>query len=135
MKLSEEAKLWWKQSQDDLDTAFQNLKIKKYYVCVFFAQQAVEKALKAIILEETKKLPPKIHQLLALGHVVLSEKEIIEILDSIKMVDPGYILSRYPETSLGKTPAEMVDQTRAEDIFDNAERITKWLKNKFQIQL
>ncbi|MBM3282648.1 HEPN domain-containing protein [Candidatus Gottesmanbacteria bacterium] len=33
--------IWWRQAKEDLDTAFANYKIGKYYVCAFYSQQAV----------------------------------------------------------------------------------------------
>ena len=42
---------WWRQAEADLDTAIFNLNGKKYYASVIFAQQAAEKALKALFFE------------------------------------------------------------------------------------
>ena len=45
--MRKEITVWWRQAAADIRTAEVNLKGKRYYACVFFCQQAVEKALKA----------------------------------------------------------------------------------------
>ncbi|HLD75480.1 MAG TPA: HEPN domain-containing protein [Candidatus Norongarragalinales archaeon] len=55
--MREEAKLWLEQAAEDLDSAAANLQIRKYYVCAFFCQQAVEKALKALAIEKIREQP------------------------------------------------------------------------------
>jgi len=132
--MKRDVSIWWRQAKEDLDTAFANYKIGKYYVCAFYSQQAVEKALKAVIIQETRQMPPRVHKLLELGKIILSKEQIKEIYDAIKKVDPGYILSRYPEFGVDKTPAELVDKRMAQDIFDQAERIILWLQKKFEMQ-
>ena len=72
----EEMERWWKLAKDDLDSAEANFKIKKYYVCAFFSQQAVEKALKSLLLKKTKILI-KIHDLVILGREVGLTKDLL----------------------------------------------------------
>jgi len=42
----------WEQALEDLDTAKKLLEVEKYYASVFFAEQAVEKALKALFIKK-----------------------------------------------------------------------------------
>lgn len=53
--MRKETENWWKQAEEDLDSAQKNLEIKKYYLVAFLSQQAVEKGLKALILFKSKK--------------------------------------------------------------------------------
>ena len=57
---------------------------------------AIEKALKAIVCEETDKVPPKTHDLIYLtgiGKVRLTS----DLLDFIGMINNAGIVTRYPE--------------------------------------
>ncbi|MBU1006400.1 MAG: HEPN domain-containing protein [Candidatus Omnitrophica bacterium] len=57
---------------------------------------AIEKALKAIVCEETDKVPPKTHDLIyltGLGKVKLTP----DTLDFIGMINNAGIVTRYPE--------------------------------------
>lgn len=54
-----EIRIWWDQATADLRTSEVNLRADCYYASVFFAQQAVEKALKALVLKKKRKLPCK----------------------------------------------------------------------------
>lgn len=42
----------WEQALEDFDTAEKLLEVEKYYVSVFFSEQAAEKALKALFVEK-----------------------------------------------------------------------------------
>lgn len=132
-KNSSDIKLWWKQALIDLETAESNWETKRYYVCSFFSQQAVEKALKAIILQETKKMPPKIHRLYELSRVILTHEEIKDILEKIRKVDLAYLTSRYPDLPTKKTPAEVIDSETAWNHYYDAKEVIQWLQKKFQI--
>ena len=45
---------WFKQSLEDFDSAKVNFREKKYYLTVFLCQQAIEKGLKALLLNTRK---------------------------------------------------------------------------------
>ena len=64
-----EADKWIRIAKDDLESAESNFENEKFYVCAFLAQQAAEKALKAVLLRKAKKLI-KIHDLVILGRKV-----------------------------------------------------------------
>ena len=65
--MSEPAQAWAEQSQYDLDTARAMLASGRYLYVLFCCQQAVEKALKALIVRRTGELPPRLHNLLGLA--------------------------------------------------------------------
>ena len=94
-----EIKNWVDQSFDDLDTAKANLKIKKYYASVFFCQQAVEKALKALIIYNTKSASDaKVfsHSLIFLGK---GSRVPAKFHTFLRELTPHYALTRYPDAS------------------------------------
>ena len=57
---------WLKQSDYDLKTAKAMLDAGRFIYCVFMCHLALEKILKAFVAIETKQLPPKTHDLIAL---------------------------------------------------------------------
>ncbi len=64
--MRKETKNWWEQAKEDLKAAKINYDNKVYYVASFLAQQAAEKALKALLLESSLKIP-KVHDLVFLA--------------------------------------------------------------------
>ncbi|MBI4560024.1 MAG: HEPN domain-containing protein, partial [Candidatus Hydrogenedentes bacterium] len=70
------AKRWAEQAQYDLETARAMLASHRYHYVLFCCQQAIEKALKALIAEQTREMPPRIHNLLKLAELAKVELEI-----------------------------------------------------------
>ena len=54
---------WLKRVNYDIETARAMQQSKRYLYAVFCCQQAVEKALKALIAEQSEEMPPRIHNL------------------------------------------------------------------------
>ena len=52
--MGKEVENWWKQAQRDLISANNSLNAKDFYLSAFMSQQAVEKALKAVLIKEKK---------------------------------------------------------------------------------
>ena len=80
----------------DIDTARQMLKTKRYVYVIFMCHLAIEKALKAVVCEETNKFPPKTHDLIlltTLGKVEFPE----DLLNFIGMINNVAVVTRYPE--------------------------------------
>ena len=91
--MKEEVKRWWNKAKDDLDKATILFKNQKYDGTVFFCQQAVEKALKALFLKEKNKIR-KIHDLVELGKDVKLPENLINYCKELTL---SYIYSRYPD--------------------------------------
>jgi HEPN domain-containing protein len=66
MNLGPQIDYWIESAKEDLDAAASLFNSRKYRHALFFAHLAVEKALKALVVYETKAVPPKIHDLLRL---------------------------------------------------------------------
>jgi len=93
-----------------------------YVLCC--CQQAIEKALKALIVRQTGELPPRIHNLPLLAEragVVFSE----ERLDFIGELTVFYIQSRYPEEV--EALATLTTRENAESTLTVTTEITEWL--------
>lgn len=124
-----EAENWWKQAKADLKTAENLLNSKDYYACVFFCQQAVEKGLKAAYLQDFKKVPPKIHDLVELCRLVQSPKEITADASAIS---PAYIFSRYPDAGT-EIPSLFYDEQKAKENLHKAKIVFQWIEKKIKL--
>jgi len=60
---------WNERARYDLDTADAMFKAGRYLYVLFCCQQAVEKALKAVVVLRTRELPPRVHKLVRLAEV------------------------------------------------------------------
>lgn len=103
---------------NDLDTARYNLDGSKYDVAAFFAQQATEKALKALYILKLNDLW-KIHDLVRLARKVEAPDNIIELCAKIT---PGYTTTRYPD--IGRT----YDGTEVEELLASAKEVLEWVE-------
>lgn len=65
--MKEETTLWLNQANEHLEDAQYLFDGSRYSMSVFCAHQALEKILKACIIEFASKIPPKSHNLDALG--------------------------------------------------------------------
>ncbi len=94
--MKEETKNWLDMVDYDLITAKQMLKTSRYVYVIFMCHLAIEKVLKAIVCEETNKVPPKTHDLIYLinlGKTKLSG----DLLDFVGIINNAGIVTRYPE--------------------------------------
>ena len=120
--MREETKKWFEKAKDDLKKAKDNFKMCNYDLTSFLCQQAVEKSLKAVLIERTKKFP-KIHDLVRLGELVSLNKKLLK---NCEKLSPVYIETRYPD--IGEE--DYTQEESAEDI-KIAEKILKWATKKY----
>lgn len=91
--MNKEEENWINRSKKDLKSAEDSFNSKNYEWSCFQAQQAVEKAFKALLIKRTGEFP-KIHDLVRLGKDV----EIPETFrDGIKELTLAYTYTRYPD--------------------------------------
>jgi len=128
--MREEAELLWGQALEDLITAKVLLNSKRYYASVFFSQQAAEKALKALYIENKKALPPKTHSLLRLADELNIQHE--EVIDALIDLNPEYIVTRYPDAANG-IPARMYNDRIAREHLEKAEKVIEFCRKKLGI--
>jgi HEPN domain-containing protein len=89
-----ETEPWWRQATAELHTAQVNLDSDQYYAASWFCQQASEKALKALYIERTGVLAPKIHDLVRLGDLLDAPAEVKPGLATLNDV---LTIVRYPD--------------------------------------
>jgi HEPN domain-containing protein len=124
-----ETQAWWKQGLADIQTAKVNLKAEKFYAAAFFAQQAAEKALKAVFLESLKRTPPALHNLYELGKSVRAPANILE---TCRDISPAYTLARYPSASTG-SPSEFYTEKNAKEAVDKSSKVIAWVKRSLNL--
>ncbi len=122
--MREATRKWVEQARYDLETARAMLAAERYLYVLFCCQQAMEKALKALILERSGEFPPRIHSLprLAQSCGLSLEEEVVEFLAELSAF---YIQTRYPEEieSLGAGIA----REKAEAALGKTEETMQWL--------
>jgi len=118
--MRKEAQNWFNQAEDDFDGAEFNYRGEKYYIAAFLCQQAFEKALKALLINETASFP-KVHDLTRLARLARAPKDIITLCSKI---NPGYTASRYPDL-----PQQYFKED-CEELLADAKVILKWIKAK-----
>lgn len=123
--MREEVEKWFNKAKDDLRKAKDNFNIENYDLTSFLCQQAVEKALKSVLIEKTKKFP-KIHDLVRLGKLVGMNEELLKNCEKLTFV---YTETRYPDIS-----DRNYTKQEAEDDIKIAERIIKWATEKLLLK-
>jgi len=126
--MAERYKDWLKQSESDLKHSRNALKDGDYEWSCFAAQQAAEKAVKALFMKINKE---------AWGHTVsillsnLPEdlKPEQKLIDKAKILDKHYIPSRYPNGFEMGAPVDFYTKEEAENSIKIAEEIIEFCKS------
>ena len=121
---AEDLNEWISRSEYDLKTAEAMLKAGRYLYVVFCSQQAIEKRLKAIIVERSGQMPPRIHDLTRLADEagVSSSEDQTHLL---KELNNYYLESRYPEEQ--RILAEQTEKEFAQRILEQTKEYIAWL--------
>lgn len=119
---------WIKQAKRDVESAKAQLENSFFEWACFIAQQATEKAVKAVY----QKLGAE-----AWGHSVtdllrgLQEKTDIsdDLIDRAKYLDKFYIPARYPNGWVSGIPAEYINKEDAQNAISNSEKILQFCES------
>jgi len=125
-----EVKLWLDAAEDDIIDAEDGLRRERWFRSAFYAQQAVEKALKALFFVVRKEDPPKIHTITEL-YLLLNEggfKLPKELEDQIYIFNKYYTITRYPDAANG-LPRDSVDRIEAERAVRLAKEVLKYVRS------
>jgi HEPN domain-containing protein len=117
---------WAEQAAYDLDTARAMLRSGRNLYVLFCCQQAVEKMLKARIVEKTLEFPPRLHHLQRLAQaagLAMSSDQT----DFLGELTAYYIQSRYPEEI--EAIGEQVTPEIAAETLRKTEETLEWLKS------
>ena len=114
----------WAQSKADLATAITLRDAGIYYAAVFFAQQAAEKALKAVLIGRLQK-QPRGHNLITFANELNAP---LEVMNAAAELNLEFLSSRNPEHAEG-VPAQIHDLASANLHLEAGQRIVDWARN------
>ena len=125
--MNDEAGIWWRQAQADIAAAAYNMTSRYPYVGSWLVQQAVEKGLKALLIDRGLSLP-RTHNLRYLGGLLSVTSPIrVDLLEA----DPLFEMTRYPYPD-GGIPAERIAATDAERHVAAGQRVLRWIENELR---
>jgi HEPN domain-containing protein len=122
-KARRDVRLWWEQARHDLETAEHNLAGDRYDAAIFFCQQAVEKALKALTIQNKRHSAGPTHSLITLGRLCGVPKKYSTFL---RTLTSEYFLSRYPDAA-GEVPYTLYDGTEARQYLETSKELLQWV--------
>ncbi len=129
--MPEEAQRWLEQAEEDLKTAELIFQEKRYYAASYFAQQAAEKALKAVLVWREGELPPRTHDLRQLARQAETPREWLPALTRLSRI---YLISRYPELTPGTIPAREIDYGDSVSHLELAQTVLAWVREQLLTQ-
>ncbi len=112
---------WWEQATRDVAHARHAAEDDDFEWSAFAAQQAAEKALKAVIIGAGGE--PWGHLTTALAEALPSIPVPPEILDAARRLDKHYIPARYPNGFAAGFPGRLYTRGEAEHAIQDAESI------------
>jgi HEPN domain-containing protein len=127
--MNQDVKYWGDLSKYDIDTAKAMLESGRYLYVLFTCQQSVEKLLKALVVQNTKKFPPKIHDLVKLSNIADIDVESDQ-KEFLAKLNYYYLETRYPN-ELSEISKQIKKDT-ALTFLKNTKKLLKWLKSKVQ---
>jgi HEPN domain-containing protein len=123
--MDEDIAYWVQLAQLDLESARKSLQGDSFLHCLFGCQQALEKRLKAIVVETTGQPPPRLHNLVRLASLagLMLEPQQEHLLSTLSL---EYIEMRYPEELA--TIDELNNRQTAEEHLQQTEELFQWLE-------
>ncbi|MDI6871698.1 MAG: HEPN domain-containing protein [Bacillota bacterium] len=126
------AEAWLAEAEADLEAAQVLLTGMKYNACAFYAQQAAEKAVKALLffLHEAPwghSVSELLDRVAARGLAVP-----LPLVDDARQLDLHYIPSRYPDALPSGTPSGHYTRTMGEDALSCARKLVEFAKTQLQ---
>ena len=115
---------WVERAEYDIGTARDMLAAGRSLYVFFCCQQAIEKAIKAIIAQRTEEMPPRLHNLPKLATYAGLRVDDRQA-DLLRRLTNYYVQTRYPAEL--KALAERVGGASAEAALHETEELLEWL--------
>lgn len=120
---------WMNSAKNTLESAVNDLNGKFFSWTCFKAQQAAEKALKALLWGSGKpKVGHSLANLLSEIEKELRVKVPDEIRENCIRLSKYYIITRYPNVWESGTPEEYFTHDEAREAVQRAEQVIKWVE-------
>lgn len=131
MRDPDEAELWMKQAEYDLQTASILQDAGRFDSACFMAEQSAQKALKAFLLSQSRKAVLK-HSIAALCKIAAEyDGTFNKLLPKVKDLSRFYVETRYPDV-LGVAPMDFFDFSDAERALSMAEEVIQTVKRHLE---
>jgi len=122
-----ETERWLRYAGEDVETARVTLAGRRWAATSIHAQQAAEKALKAVWVEARGTPPPRIHDLVRLAEDAQVPAAWLEETDALSR---AYLVSRYPADATQDELPYGIDEGAARGHLALAERILEWVQRR-----
>jgi len=123
---------WWEEALDDYEAAELLAKLGKYSKACFFAQQASEKALKALMIKRAKTYTG-IHSVAELLRMLRRVLDVPgELVKAGEKLDRYYVPTRYPNAWPYGAPHKHYTEEDAREALEYARRILEFVKEKIE---
>ncbi len=131
MNKTEKIKYWLNIADYDLETAKSMFASKRWLYVVFMCQQAIEKLIKALYIDEFDEEPPRTHNLAFIYkkmRIYQDKTELqTDILKFLNILSAHYLNNRYPDYK--NDIAKMLSEKTAKKYLTKTTEIYKWLKS------
>lgn len=117
-----ETSKWWKHSLSDLKTAEYNLEGGLLNAAAFYAQQAAEKALKALQIAKLGKFE-RTHDLVYLAKSINAPAEILRLCE---LIAPFYTVTRYPNAEVP------FDKRKVSSVVKTSREVVEWARRNLK---
>jgi HEPN domain-containing protein len=132
--MSDLARAMWRQSLRDLEHARKDAADGFFEWAAYSAQQAGEKAVKAVLLAAGADAP-RVHSLNALfdaaigaGLATAAEKAALQ--EALRALDIAFAIARYPRADLELAPADLVGEKEAREAIAAAQRVLGFARSR-----
>ncbi len=130
--MRDEASRWLSEAKWDLETAELLYRHGRFNAACFYAQQAAEKAVKALLfLINEAPWGHSVRLLIERWARVTGVEVSREIMVCARELDRHYIPSRYPNALPAGTPHEAYDEETAKRALECARAILNYVENEF----
>lgn len=119
---------WFAQAKRDFASAKNSFASKDYYIAVFLCQQAVEKALKAQIMQAKRISDVESHSLIYLAKLANLPKQFYPLM---RELTPQYTLTRYPGAT-EEPPFELFDEKKAKEFIEKSQEVISWISRQLK---
>ncbi|MCS6950816.1 MAG: HEPN domain-containing protein [bacterium] len=120
---------WLRQAEYDVESAQHMLAAGRWLHAVFFCHLAVEKSLKAAIVEKTNQTPPRTHNLIALAQVANLHLPV-EYAEFLGMINDAGVVTRYPQ-DLSQALSEYPEEV-AWDYLLRSREVMEWIRQQIE---
>lgn len=122
---------WIEIADYDFKTAKAMFKSSRYLYVAFMCQQAVEKILKALIVQGDDEFPPKIHKLETLAiKANISDELDEEQKDLLNELSFFYLNNRYPDFKAELN--RIISKKKSRELLKKTETFLKWNKQRLK---